>query len=165
MNIKSSVSLSGNTGSKFASKTLSDMNTMQEIISNTTLNMVDQMSSNMTSNIGREIIANISSDLGFDISSNMTSDTNKTSDDHSNVLRRCSYNHLEYCHPYIKNVFVLYTGSGGWLLLAVVVLCCSLQVYCMVKHKLDRRKHEKYMSVIQRDLVPPRRTFRSLRRI
>ena len=95
LNTKSSVS-----SSKISSKRMSDINTMEEIISNTTLDIVDQTSSNMTS------------DLGLGISSNMTSNTNTTSDDHSNVMERCSYKHLEYCHRYIKNVFVLYTGSG-----------------------------------------------------
>jgi hypothetical protein len=181
LNSNSSVS-----SSKISSKRMSDMNTMEEIISNTTLNMIEQISSNMTSNMGREVTVNMTSDLGLNISSNMlsnmgrevtanmtsdlrlnissnmTSNTNTTSDDHFNVLERCSYKHLEYCHRYIKNVFVLYTGSGGWLLLFVVVLCCSMQVYCMIKHKIYGRKHHKYASVIQRDLIPPRRSFRKI---
>ena len=29
------------------------------------------------------------------------------------VYQVCTYRHLEYCHPYIRNVFALYTRSGG----------------------------------------------------
>ena len=44
------------------------------------------------------------------ISSNMTREDH---DSHENVAPICTYKHLEFCHPYIRNVFIMYTGRGG----------------------------------------------------
>ena len=44
------------------------------------------------------------------ISSNMTGEDH---DSHENVAPICTYKHLEFCHPYIRNVFIMYTGRGG----------------------------------------------------
>ena len=50
-----------------------------------------------------------------------------------NVVKQCGYYHLEYCHPYIRNVLTLYTGIGGWILLGIVVSGISLQTYSLIR--------------------------------
>ena len=69
-------------------------------------------------------------------SSNLT-----TASPHADVPPKCTYEHQEFCHPYIRNVFVMYTGIGGWVLLTIVLTCVLLQVVVMARHKMYQRKN------------------------
>ena len=69
------------------------------------------------------------------------------------VYRKCTYKHLENCHPYIRNVLALYTRSGGWVLLGIVLVGCTMQIYLMTQ-----RKYKMYHPVKRRDLEYKRRT-------
>ena len=79
------------------------------------------------------------------------SDSNLTS--HDNVTPKCTYKHLEFCHPYIRNVFIMYTGSGGWLLLCIVLVGTSLQIFTMLHHKLCARNRNLYGPVRKKELA------------
>ena len=47
-------------------------------------------------------------------------------------MHRCTYHNLQYCHPYIRNIFLLYTGIGGWVLFGIVVGGILLQIHFVV---------------------------------
>ena len=98
-----------------------------------TSNTAFNETSNATSN------SNVTSKLILNAISNSTSKSNVNSTmwSHDDIQPQCTYRHLEYCHPYIRNVFALYTRSGGWILLGVVLVGCTLQIHTLVTRKRD----------------------------
>ena len=47
-------------------------------------------------------------------------------------VHNCTYQNLQYCHRYIKNIFVLYTGIGGWVMFGIIVAGILLQIHLLV---------------------------------
>ncbi len=80
-------------------------------------------------------------------------------DKHSGHL--CTYKNPQYCDRHIKNIFALYTGWGGWILLAVIVGGIVFQIHFLLsgrnvmylqfkrrdlKHQLKMSKRNRLMS-------------------
>ena len=64
---------------------------------------------------------------------NMTSanmDTTKVQHEH-----RCSVTQQQYCHHYVKNIFVLYSGYGGWMMFGIIVLGVLLQLHFLLSNR------------------------------
>ena len=75
------------------------------------------------------------------VTSNSTMDQNFSS-------RHCSYQHLQYCHRYIKNIFLLYTGIGGWVLLGIILVGVFLQI----RFLLTGRNFDGVLTLKRRDV-------------
>ena len=41
---------------------------------------------------------------------------------------KCSIKNPDYCHGYVRNVIAMYTQTGGWIMLAVVLCGILLQI-------------------------------------
>ena len=65
---------------------------------------------------------------------------------------RCSYKQQQYCHSYIKNMFALYTRSGGWILLGIILCGIFFQV---LSHLLDMKQTKKVtLGIVQSTNIP-----------
>ena len=76
-----------------------------------------------------------------------TNTTTTTSDD----APKCSYEMLQHCGRYIKNIIILYTGTGGWILVAVIVLGL---LFLLVSHFAPRRRGNVALGIIQSMNIP-----------
>ena len=69
-------------------------------------------------------------------SGNSSSNENSTSINANTKTKvdthRCSWREQQYCHRYIKNIFVLYTGYGGWVMLGIIVLGVLLEIHFLL---------------------------------
>ena len=74
-----------------------------------TTKMNDKMRKTLT--FLNSIIGTGVSHMNSTLMTNNTTSTTPPAD--TLVYQVCTYRHLEYCHPYIRNVFALYTRSGG----------------------------------------------------
>lgn len=63
------------------------------------------------------------------------------------IRHRCSYKHLRYCHRYIKSSFYLYTNSGGWILLAIVL--CGIFFQALSHLMAIKKKKEVAFGIVQ----------------
>ena len=50
----------------------------------------------------------------------------------SNENHYCTYRNMQHCHRYVRNIFLLYTGIGGWVFLGVVSVGMLLQIHLVV---------------------------------
>ena len=48
---------------------------------------------------------------------------------------RCSVTEQRYCHRYIKNIFVLYIGYGGWVMIGVIVFGVLLEAHLLLSSR------------------------------
>ena len=65
---------------------------------------------------------------------------------------RCSYKQQQYCHSYIKNMFALYTRSGGWILLGIILCGIFFQV---LSHLLAMKQSKKVtLGIVQSTNIP-----------
>ena len=49
---------------------------------------------------------------------------------------RCTYWTQQYCHPFIRNTLVLYTGTGGWVMLCLIVCGVLFELHYIISgHK------------------------------
>ena len=60
----------------------------------------------------------------------------------------CTYHTLQYCHPYIRNILLLYTGVGGWVFLGIIMVGTLLQIHFMV----TGRNTDGHFPLTRRDL-------------
>ena len=44
----------------------------------------------------------------------------------------CTYRNMQHCLPYVRNIFLLYTGIGGWVFLGIVSVGILLQIHLVV---------------------------------
>ena len=57
----------------------------------------------------------------------------------TNLMKRhCTYQNLQYCHRYIQNIFLLYTGIGGWVLFGIIVAGVLLQIHFLLTGKMGK---------------------------
>ena len=54
---------------------------------------------------------------------------------------KCFYAHPHGCPHYIRNTMILYKRGGGWILLAIVVCGCFIQIYVHIDAYKRRRKN------------------------
>ena len=54
---------------------------------------------------------------------------------------KCLYVHPHGCPHYIRNTMILYKRGGGWILLAIVVCGCFIQIYVHIDAYKRRRKN------------------------
>ena len=96
--------------------------------------------------------------LGLSVSN--ASHTNSTTTGKKSVedTHRCSVHEQQYCHNYIKNIFVLYTGTGGWVMLGIIAFGVLLQV-----HFLLSGRNVSYVQYRRNDLRYFMRNKKSLR--
>ena len=69
--------------------------------------------------------------------SNATTETNNL-----NITTKyyCSSKHLQYCNNYIRNIIILYTKTGGWILLAIVLCGVFFQLLSSLMAMKQRKK-------------------------
>ena len=58
--------------------------------------------------------------------------TGNSTDLRNHPSYHCTYQTLQYCHRYIRNIFLLYTGIGGWVLFGIILAGILLQIHFLV---------------------------------
>lgn len=83
---------------------------------------------------------------------NMNSTSHGEIESHDKVTYGiCSYKQLQYCHRYIKNILILYTRSGGWILLAITLCGIFFQI---LSHLIPRRSRNVALGIVQSTNIP-----------
>ena len=74
--------------------------------------------------------------------------TNNSTDVLKPPSHQCTYHTLQYCHRYIRNIFLLYTGIGGWVLFGIILAGVLLQIHFL----LTGRNSDGILTLRRRDL-------------
>lgn len=79
-------------------------------------------------------------------------ETGKGDSEAVEMKQPCSYKHPQFCHRHIKSIFVLYTRSGGWILLGIIL--CGV-VFHILSHIYALREEKRVaIGIIQTRNVP-----------
>ena len=74
---------------------------------------------------------------------------------------RCTYQEMQYCHRYIRSIFLLYTGIGGWVLLGIILTGILLQVHILLRRRNTQGKIKLRRNDLSYELSQLRRNRRN----